>query len=99
MGLVPILAVLLRLLVHDKCYVEFTTWALPPYSPYYSSYWFTTGTTTSLLHGPCPHTPSTTPSTGSRLVLQQVYCMGLAPILQVLLRLLVHDWYYVEFTA
>jgi hypothetical protein len=25
--------------------------------------------------------------------------MGLAPILIVLLRLLVHDWYYVKFTA
>jgi hypothetical protein len=37
-----------------------------------------TGTTLSLLHGPCPHTPSTTPSTGSHLVLCQAYYMGLA---------------------
>jgi hypothetical protein len=28
-----------------------------------------------------------------------VYLRGLAPILPVLLHLLVHDWYYVEFTA
>jgi hypothetical protein len=40
-----------------------------------------------------------TPSTGSRLVLRRVYCMGLAHILPVLLYLLVHDWYYVQFTA
>jgi hypothetical protein len=74
MGFAPILPVLLRLLVHDWYYVEFTKWALLP-------------------------TPSTTPYTGSRLVLHQVYCMDLAPILPVLLRLLVHGWYYVEFTA
>jgi hypothetical protein len=74
MGLAPILAVLLHLMVHDWYYVE-------------------------LLHWPCSHTPSNTPSTSSRLVLRRVYCMGLAPMLPVLLCLLVHDWYYVEFTA
>jgi hypothetical protein len=45
------------------------------------------------------HTSSTTPSTSSRLVLRGVYCMGLAPILLVLLCLLVYDWFYMEFTA
>jgi hypothetical protein len=79
--------------------VEFTSWASFPYSQYYSVYWFMISATSSLLHGPCPHTPHTTPATGSRLVLPRVYCMGLAPILPVLLRLLVHDWYYNKFTA
>jgi hypothetical protein len=37
--------------------------------------------------------------TASRLVLHGVCCMGLAPILLVLLCLLVHDWYCMEFTA
>jgi hypothetical protein len=99
MGLAPILPVLLRLLVHDWYYVEFTAWASLPYFQYYSVYWFTTGTTWSLLHGPHSHTSSTTPSTGSPLVLRGVYCMGLAPILPVLFHLLVHDWYYVQFIA
>jgi hypothetical protein len=57
-----------------------------------------TRTTWSLLHGPFFHTYSTTPSTGSRLVLRRVYCMGPAPILTLLLHLLVHVWYYVELT-
>jgi hypothetical protein len=35
----------------------------------------------------------------SQLVLRGVYCMGPAPRLTVLLLLLVHDWFYVEFTA
>jgi hypothetical protein len=99
MGLAPILSVLLSLLVHDWYYIEFTAWASLLYFQHYSVYWFTTGTTWSFLHGPHSHTSSTTPSTGSRLILRRVYCMGLAPILPVLLHLLVHDWYYVEFTA
>jgi hypothetical protein len=45
MSLAPILSVLLRLLVHDSYYVEFTAWALLPYSQYYSLYWFMIGTT------------------------------------------------------
>jgi hypothetical protein len=98
MGLAPILLVLLRLLVHHWYYVEFTTWALLPYSQYYSVYWFTTSTTLSLLHGHCSHTASNTLFTDSRLVLRGVYCMGLSPILLVLLHLLVHNWYYVQFT-
>jgi hypothetical protein len=80
-------------------YVEFTAWALLPYFQYYSVYWFMTGTTSSLLHGPCSHTFCTTPSIGSRLVLCRVYYVSLAPIHPLLLRLLVHDWYYIEFTA
>jgi hypothetical protein len=64
-----------------------------------SVYWFSTGTTLSLLYGACSHTFSTTPSTGFRLVLHRVYCMGLTPILPVLLHLLVFDWYFVEFPA
>jgi hypothetical protein len=55
-----------------------------------------TGTTWSLLHESYSHTSITTPSTGSRLVLHGFYCMGLAPILLVLLCLLVHDLYYVQ---
>jgi hypothetical protein len=43
-----------------------------------------------LLKGHHSHTPSTTPSIGSRLVLRGVYYMDLAPILPVPLRLLVH---------
>jgi hypothetical protein len=70
MGLAPILPVLLRLLVHDSYYVEFTVWASLLYSQYYSVYWFTTSTTSSLLHGSCSYTPSTTPSIGSPLVLR-----------------------------
>jgi hypothetical protein len=63
------------------------------------SNWFMTGTTWSFLQRHCSHTSKTTPSTGSRLVLHGVYCMDLAPILPLLLRLLVHDWYNLEFTA
>jgi hypothetical protein len=37
--------------------------------------------------------------TSSRLKLRGVYCMDIAPILLVVLHLLVHDWYYIEFTA
>jgi hypothetical protein len=36
MGLAPILPLVIRLLVHDWYYVEFTTWALLPYFQYYS---------------------------------------------------------------
>jgi hypothetical protein len=50
----------------------------------------------SLLKGSRSHTSSNTSFTGLRLVLRGVYCMGLAPILSVLLRLLVHDWYYMQ---
>jgi hypothetical protein len=99
MALAHILTLLLCLLVHDSYYMEFTAWALLPYFQYYSVYWFMTGTTLSLLHGPCSRTSSTIPSTGSKLVLHGVYYMGLAPILPLLLRLLVHELYYVEFTA
>jgi hypothetical protein len=98
MGLTPILPVLLHLLVNDWYYVEFTAWALLPYCQYYSVYWFTTGTTWSLMHECRSHTSSTTLFTGSQLVLHGVYCMGMALILPVLLHLLVHDWYYMEFT-
>jgi hypothetical protein len=45
MGLAPILLVLLRLLVYDWYYVEFTEEALLFYFQYYSIYWFTTSTT------------------------------------------------------
>jgi hypothetical protein len=45
----------------------------------------------SLLKGPRSHTSSNTLFTSLRLVLRVVYCMGLAPILPVLLRILVHD--------
>jgi hypothetical protein len=99
MGLAPILPVLLRLLVYDWYYMEFTAWAMLPYLQYYSFYWFTTGTAWSLLHGPHSHTSSTSLSTGLRLVLRGVYCMGLTPVPPVLLHLLVYVWYYVEFTA
>jgi hypothetical protein len=64
-----------------------------------SVYWFTTSTTWSLLHGSHSHTSSTTPSTGSRLVLHGVYCKGFVPTLPVLFCLLVHDWYYMQFIA
>jgi hypothetical protein len=97
MGLAPILPVLLRLLVYDWYYMEFTAWAMLPYLQYYSFYWFTTGTAWSLLHGPHSHTSSTSLSTGLRLVLRGVYCMGLTPVPPVLLHLLVYVWYYVEF--
>jgi hypothetical protein len=50
----------------------------------------------SLLKGPRSHTSSNTPFTSFRLVLRVVCSMGLAPILSVLLRLLVHDLYYVQ---
>jgi hypothetical protein len=73
--------------------------ALLLYFQYYSIYWFMTSTTWSLLHELCSHTSNTTPFTGLRLVLCGVYCMGFAPILLVLLRLLVYDCYYIEFTA
>jgi hypothetical protein len=124
MGLAPILPLQLRLLVHDWYYMKFTAWASLPYFQYYSIYWFTTGTTSSLLHRhsshtcsttpsnwfmtcttwsllhkPRSHTSSTTPSTRSWLILRGVYCMGLAPIHPIVLHLLVHDWYYMEFTA
>jgi hypothetical protein len=72
---------------------------LRPYSQYYSVNWLTTGTASSLLHGHCSHTPNTTPSTGLRLVLRRLYCMGFAPILPVQLHLLVYNLYYVEFTS
>jgi hypothetical protein len=72
MGHAPILPILLCLLVHDWYYVEFTAWASLPYFQYYSIYWLMTGTTWSLLHGHYSHTASTTPSTGSRLVLRGV---------------------------
>jgi hypothetical protein len=57
-----------------------------------------------VLHGVCcmglgPILPVLLCLTGSRLVLHGVYCMGRAPRLLILLRLLVHDRYYVEFTA
>jgi hypothetical protein len=81
MGLALILRVLLRLVVHDWYYVELTAWALLPYFQYYSVYWFMTGTTCSLLQGLCSYISSTTPSTGSRLLLRGVYWRGLAPIL------------------
>jgi hypothetical protein len=71
--------------------MQFTKGVSPQYFQYYSVYWFMTGTTWSLLHGPRSHTSSTTLSIGPLLVLRGVYCMGLAPILLVLLRLLVHD--------
>jgi hypothetical protein len=99
MSVAPILPVLLCLLVHNWYYMEFIAWAWLSYFQYYSIYWFTTGTTWSLLHGPRCDTVNTTPSTGLRLVLHRVYCMDLAPILPVLLCLLVHDRYYMEFTA
>jgi hypothetical protein len=52
----------------------------------------------SLLRGPRSHTSSNTPFTSLRLVLRVVYSMGLAPTLSILLRLLIHDWYYVQVT-
>jgi hypothetical protein len=51
MGLAPILPVLLRLLVYDWYYMELTAWASLLYLQYYSIYWFTIGTTWSLMHG------------------------------------------------
>jgi hypothetical protein len=63
----------LPLLVHDWYYVEFTAWASLTYSQYYSICWFTTGITCSLLQGYRSHTTSTTPFTGSRLVLRGDY--------------------------
>jgi hypothetical protein len=49
----------------------------------------------ALLHGLCLAV-----SLGiKRLLIYEALLHGLAPILPVLLRLLVHDWYYVEFTA
>jgi hypothetical protein len=96
MGHTPILSVLLRPPVHDWYCIEFTAWALHPYSRYYSVYLFMTRTTSSLLHGSCSHTPSTTLSNSSRLVIQRVYYMGLALIFLILLCLLVND---VEFTT
>jgi hypothetical protein len=60
MGIAPILPVLLLLLVNDWYYVEFTVWASLPYLQYYSVYWFTTGTTCSLLQGYRSHATSTT---------------------------------------
>jgi hypothetical protein len=98
-GIALTLLVLLCLLIHDWYYVEFTAWASLLYCQYYSVYWLTIGTTWSLLKGHRSHTASTTLSTSSRLVLRRVYCIGLAPILPVLLHLLVPDWYYIEFTA
>jgi hypothetical protein len=62
MGLAPILPLQLRLLVHDWYYMKFTAWASLPYFQYYSIYWFTTGTTSSLLHRHSSHTSNTTPS-------------------------------------
>jgi hypothetical protein len=44
MGLAPILPILLRLLVYDWYYVEFTASASSQYFQYYSVYWFTTST-------------------------------------------------------
>jgi hypothetical protein len=91
MGLAPILPVLLRLLVHDWYYVEFTAWACS----HTSSTTLSTGSRLVLRRVYCmglaPILSSTTLSTGSRLVLYRVYCMGLTPILLVLFRLLVHD--------
>jgi hypothetical protein len=87
MGLSPILPVLLCLTDHDYYYVEFTVWDLLPYFHYYPVYWFMTGTSWSLLHGHCSHTSSTSLSTGSHLVLHGVYCIGIAPILPILVRL------------
>jgi hypothetical protein len=92
-----ILPVLLRLLVYDLYYVEFTAWAFLLYFQYYSIFWFTSSTTWSLLHGHRSQTSSTTLFTGSRQVLHGVWCMGIAPKLPVLLYLLVHHWYYMEF--
>jgi hypothetical protein len=63
------------------------------------SNWFTTGTMLILMHGPRSYTSSTTPSTTSSLLLHGIYCTSLAPILSLLLRLLIHDWYYMDFTA
>jgi hypothetical protein len=93
MGIAPVLPVLLRLPVNDWFYVEFTAWASLPYFQYYSVYWFTTGTTRSLLQGHRSHTASTTPFTGLRLVLHVVYCMGFDPTLPVMARLQVLDSY------
>jgi hypothetical protein len=56
------------------------------------------GTTCSLLQGHHSFTANTTQFTGSRLVLHVAYYKGIIPILLVLLRLLVHDWYYVKST-
>jgi hypothetical protein len=73
-----------RLVLHGVCCM-----ASIPNFQYYSVYWFTTGTTWSLLHGHCSQTSSTTLFTGSWLVLHGVYWRGLAPILPVTPRLLV----------
>jgi hypothetical protein len=91
MGFAPILPVLLHLLIHDCYYIKFTAWTSLPYFQYYSVYWFMAGTTSSLLLRPRSHNSSTTPSTGSRLVLHRVCCKGLATIVPLLLHLLVHD--------
>jgi hypothetical protein len=91
MGLTPILLVLLHLPVHDWYYMESTARALYPHFQYYSVYWFTTGTTCSLLQGHHSHTASTTPIIGSQLLLRGVYCKVIIPIVPVLLHLLVHD--------
>jgi hypothetical protein len=79
--------------------MESTAWDLLPTPSTNLSNWFPTGTMLILVHGPRSHTSSTTLSTTSKLVLRSVYCMGLAPVLSLLVHLLVHDWYYVEFTA
>jgi hypothetical protein len=99
MGIAPKLPLLLCLLVHDWYYMEFAAWASLPNCQYYSIYGFTTSTTWSLLHGHHSQTVSTTPFTGSRLVLHGVCCMDFIPKLPVVLCLPVHDWCYMEFAA
>jgi hypothetical protein len=69
MSLAPILPVLLRLLIYDWYYMEFTARALLPYCQCYSVYWFMISTTWSLLKGFRSHASSNGQITSSRLVL------------------------------
>jgi hypothetical protein len=78
MGLAPILSVLLHLLVHDWYYVELlhglTPILLVLLRLLVQDWYYVEFTAWA-----CSHSPSTTPSTSSRLVLHGVYCMGSLP--------------------
>jgi hypothetical protein len=95
MGIAPKLAALLCLLVHDKYYMEFDAWASLLNCQYYSIYWFTTGTTWSLLNGHRSQTSSNARTTSFRLVLYFTNGASL-PYFQYYSILLVHDRYYME---
>jgi hypothetical protein len=72
-GIAPTLLILLPLLVYDWYYVEFAKGVMLSYFQYYSVYWFMTSTTCNIPKWSRPNIFSTTPFTGSRLVLRAVY--------------------------